>query len=114
MLSEVESICDDLAIISRGRLLRQGSFAALASQAGGFEITASGLRPPVSEEIAQTGARVEAQADGNVIIRAADEQAQQRVLAILVQAGCHVLSTKRRTATLEELFFETLGEDPRA
>jgi len=114
VLSEVESICDDVAIISRGRLLRQGPFADLAGQAGGFEITASGLQPPVSEQIAQTGCRVETRGNGSTIIWAADEQAQQRVLALLLQAGCRVLSTAKRAATLEELFFETLGEEPGA
>ena len=41
ILSEVEAVCDDVAIISRGRLVRQGSFADLASEAGGCDTATS-------------------------------------------------------------------------
>lgn len=114
VLSEVESICDDVGIINRGRLVRSGSVAELTAELRGYEVTTRDLTEQASEEIARLGGRVEIHADGTAIIRVADEETQQRTVAILVQAGCPVLSAKQREATLEEIFFRALGEGAQA
>lgn len=111
VLSEVEAVCDDVAIISRGRLVRQASFADLASEAGACDITTRALPDQVSQEIAAAGGRIETPADDAAVIWVPDEDAQQRVIALLVRAGRPVLSTGKRTSTLEEVFFRALGEE---
>ena len=48
---------------------------------------------------------------GAAVIWVPDEDAQQRVIALLVRAGRPVLSTGKRTSTLEQVFFRALGEE---
>jgi ABC-2 type transport system ATP-binding protein len=110
VLSEVESVCDDIGIINRGRLVRRGPLGDLASQVGGYQVTTRGLGEQACEEIRRAGGLVEAKPDGTIEISARDEQMQQRVVAITVREGCPVLSATRRSGTLEEVFFRTLEE----
>jgi ABC-2 type transport system ATP-binding protein len=110
VLSEVESVCDDVAILNRGRLVRQGPLSDLASLETGYEITTRGLGPAAADQIAQFGAGIDARPDGTTVIKVADEDAQQRVLAILLQARHPVLEARKRGATLEQVFFEALRE----
>ena len=113
VLSEVESVCDDVAIVARGRLLRQGSLSELAAEAGGYEITTRALGETARDNIAQLGASLESQPNGATVVTAADEATQQRVVAILVEAGHPVLTTGKRQTTLEDVFFQILGEEGR-
>jgi len=111
ILSEVESVCDDVAILSRGRLVRQGPLSELASRTEGFEITTRAIPEGTADAVAQAGGHIETAADGGMVISTADEATQQRVLALLVGAGLPVLSANKRAATLEDLFFQALTEE---
>jgi ABC-2 type transport system ATP-binding protein len=111
VLSEVELVCDDVAIINRGRLVQQGALAELAGRSGGYEITTRGVAESVRAELAHAGAQLDTRPDGAVVIWGPDEETQQRLLAILVSSGCPVLSASKRSSTLEELFFEALEQE---
>jgi ABC-2 type transport system ATP-binding protein len=111
VLSEVESVCDDVGIMNRGRLIRHGSLAGLASEAGGHEVTTRDLPDQAREEITRVGGRMETKPEGTTTIWTADEEAKQSVVGILVQAGCSVVSVAKRPGTLEEIFFRTLDQE---
>src|SRR5438093_6111609 len=89
LLSEVELVCDRVAIISKGRLAAAGTPAELA-RAGGVEIeTGSGLRtfPDARRDDAPS------------------------LVAELVAAGESIYGVRVLTSTLEETYLEVVGED---
>jgi ABC-2 type transport system ATP-binding protein len=93
LLSEVELVCDRVAIIARGELVAAGTPAELA-HAGGVEVeTASGPR----------------------VYREARRDDVPRIVRELVAAGEDVYGVRVVTSTLEEAYLEAVGgEDGRA
>ena len=86
LLSEVELVCDRVAIISRGRLVAEGSPAEL-SRARGVEIeTASGVR------LFEGGTREEAPA----------------IVARLVAEGEQIYGVRVLTTSLEDVYLEAV------
>jgi len=111
VLSEVEAVWDDVAIISRGRLVKEGSLSELAGESGGYEVTTEALDENARQGIAVLGGHAETKPDRRTVIRVPDQETQQRVVATLVKAGRPVLSTRRLGSTLEDIFFRALGEE---
>jgi ABC-2 type transport system ATP-binding protein len=88
LLSEVELVCDRVAIIARGSLVAAGTPAEL-SHAGGLEVeTASGTR---------------------VFAEARREDAP-RIVRELVAAGEEVYGVRVLTSTLEDAYLEAVGD----
>jgi ABC-2 type transport system ATP-binding protein len=88
LLSEVELVCDRVAIISRGEVVAAGAPSELA-RAGGIEVeTASGTR--VFEDAGRDDA--------------------PRIVRELVAAGEDVYGVRVRTSTLEDAYLEAVGE----
>ncbi|HUS33638.1 MAG TPA: ABC transporter ATP-binding protein [Kofleriaceae bacterium] len=91
LLSEVELVCDRVAIIARGQVVAAGTPAQL-SKAGGVEVeTASGKR---------------------VFADAAREDAP-RIVRELVTAGEDVFSVRVLTSSLEDAYLEAVGDQGR-
>jgi ABC-2 type transport system ATP-binding protein len=89
LLSEVELVCDRVAILARGKLVASGAMNEL-TQARGLEV--------------ETGAGVRLIAD------VGREQVPQ-VVRDLVAAGEEVYSVRLVRSTLEETFLELTGGD---
>jgi ABC-2 type transport system ATP-binding protein len=88
LLSEVELVCDRVAIISRGLVAAAGSPEEL-SQPRGVEVdTASGTRTWAD----------------------AGREDAPRIVAELVAAGERIYGVRVLTTTLEEVYLETVGE----
>ncbi len=87
LLSEVEQVCDRVAIIARGRLVRAGTPAELAGP-GGVEVeTESGPR----------------------VFAGAERADAPRIVAELVAAGEQVYRVEVRHSSLEEVYLEAVG-----
>ena len=89
LLSEVELVCDRVAILSRGSVVAAGTPAEL-SRASGVEVeTAAGLRefPDATREDAP------------------------RIVAELVAAGERIYEVRVRQTTLEETYLKAVGEE---
>jgi ABC-2 type transport system ATP-binding protein len=87
LLSEVELVCDRVAILLRGRVVEEGSPAKLARSRGVEIETDEGVR---------------------LFERAAREDAP-RLVAELVAAGRKVYGVRVLTSTLEETYLEAVG-----
>ncbi len=88
LLSEVELVCDRVAIISKGRLAAHGAPAELA-RPGGVEIdTGGGLR----------------------VFPDARREDAPRLVAELVAAGESIYGVRVLTSTLEETYLEVVGD----
>jgi ABC-2 type transport system ATP-binding protein len=107
LLSEIEMVCDRVAIIHRGRIVREGSVAQLLERPGQYEITARNIR-------ACDFADVCAGADGTQIIRTAAKD-QRRTIERIWEKGGEVVSVTPVRRSLEEVFLElTSSEDTTA
>ena len=110
LLSEVEQMCDRVAIIHRGRTLAAGTVRELLGRAGGgrlrFQVTpiakaATLLAPFVEDQ------QVELTEDA-VIARIGADRVPEAVAA-LAAAGVLVFAVERQSTTLEEIFLSVTG-----
>jgi len=88
LLSEVELVCDRVAIISRGRLVAEGSPAELSRERGVEVETASGTR------VFERSTRADAPG----------------IVARLVAEGEQVFGVRVLSTTLEDVYLEAVGE----
>jgi ABC-2 type transport system ATP-binding protein len=91
LLSEVELVCDRVAIIARGEVVAAGTPAEL-SKPGGVEI--------------ETG-------NGTRMFPDADRDDAPRIVRELVTAGQEVFGVRVLTSSLEDAYLEAVGEDAR-
>jgi ABC-2 type transport system ATP-binding protein len=91
LLSEVELVCDRVAIIARGEVVAAGTPAEL-SKPGGVEVETGG------------GTRVFAQAG---------REDAPRIVRDLVGSGEEVFGVRVLTSSLEDAYLEAVGEDAR-
>jgi ABC-2 type transport system ATP-binding protein len=110
ILSDIEALCDNVAILRRGKLAATGNLDRLLTQSGEtqtFEINVKGVSAEtLKTEIAGIGgASVSSKASGaNVHIL--DEKDIDRVLEITRRAGGKLVSVQPVKQSLEELFVE--------
>jgi ABC-2 type transport system ATP-binding protein len=105
LMSEVEELCDRVAIVSRGRVIHEGSLAELIeSTSGRYELrTTDDDRATAIAAHAQGITELETTSHG--LTFAADDRAVAALSLQLAQEGIGLTALVPRTATLEELFF---------
>ena len=106
LLAEVELICDRVAIIHKGRLLRTGTVSELISSQRMMELRVGDVAGAIAI-VRQRG--LEATADGDQIFIAIDEAEAPPIIAALAQNGIEVFHARPRMQSLEELFIEATG-----
>ena len=97
LLSEVELVCDRVAILSRGRVVRIGALNAMLETTDQVEI--------VAQSIAQ-GLFAKATAEGGRIRFAVPKSQQRETIERVWTAGGEVVSVNPVRRSLEELFLE--------
>jgi ABC-2 type transport system ATP-binding protein len=104
LLSEVELVCDRVAILSSGRVVRTGTLSSMLETSDQVEIVAQSITPTLFKD-----ATVEDQR-----IRFAISKTQQReALERIWGAGGEVISVNPVRRSLEELFLELTGSESR-
>lgn len=112
ILSDVEALCDEVAILRKGKLAASGKLDdLLQSQAEGqvFEVT---LRGNTAENIGLPGidpSQIVSRAHG-VMIRIEDESQIDSLLAEARKQGFHLVSIQPTKQSLEDLFVSTTTE----
>jgi len=105
ILQDIEMICDRVAIIVGGRIVKEGALRDLVSERVLFtEAIVAGLAP---EAFAGVGESVSAQGD-RVLLRIFDESKVDEVLDLVRAHRGRLLSLSPRTETLEDIFVETV------
>lgn len=90
LLSEIELVCDRVAILSRGRIVAEGRPSELARPRG-----------------------VEVDVDGGTrVFAGAGRDEAPRIVADLVAAGEKVYGVRVLETTLEEIYLEAVGDEP--
>ncbi|MDP9360193.1 MAG: ABC transporter ATP-binding protein [Acidobacteriota bacterium] len=106
LLAEVELICDRVAIIHKGRILREGTVRELISSRRDMELRV--------DDVARASAiarerNLTFRTDGDRIWFGIEEQDAPPLIAALVESGVNVFHAQRRTQSLEEMFLEATG-----
>jgi ABC-2 type transport system ATP-binding protein len=111
LMDEVEDLCDRVAIVTRGRVVYEGSLEELiASTSGRYDLRTTDDGP--AAVIARRAPGISDLASSSRGLSfAGDERAVAALTLELAQAGIGLRALVPRTATLEELFFRmTEGE----
>jgi ABC-2 type transport system ATP-binding protein len=106
ILQDIEMICDHVAIIVGGRVVKHGPLEDLVSEKILFtELTVSGLAP---EDFRGLGERVTVRGD-RVFLKIVEERRVDEALALVRAKNGKVVSLSPRTETLEDIFVETVS-----
>lgn len=107
-LSDVERICDRVAIIAKGKIAAQGKLEDLLA-GGRIEITATGVSKELSEKF-RSGDTVVSIASDRLIVDLSDSNDPNPIVDTLRSAGAKILSIIPRRKRLEDLFVETVRD----
>ncbi len=106
ILSDIEVLCDSVAILKRGRLAHVGSLDELrASETSVIEIIATGADEALLKQHLGINATVNSTASG-LRIEVSDEKDVDKVIAALRKANGKLVSVQPVRQSLEELFIE--------
>jgi ABC-2 type transport system ATP-binding protein len=106
LLAEIELTCDRVAIIHKGRILREGTVRDLISSRRDMELRVDDVAR--ASTIAHER-NLTFRADGDRIWIAMEEADAPPLIAALVESGVNVFHAQRRTQSLEEMFLEATG-----
>ena len=122
ILSEVQSICDDVLILAHGKLIARGTPQQLAqrlSAKGSISATAQGSREDVLRAAAGVAGlqniTVTGQENGEISFTAesaAGADLRGALSQALAAAGCPVLRLSAQTASLEDVFLQLTDGAP--
>ena len=105
ILQDIEMICDRVAIIVGGRIVKEGGLRDLVSEKVLFtEVTVSGLPP---QTFAGLGESVSARGD-RVLLKVYDEARVDEVVGLIHDQKGRLISLSPRTETLEDIFVDTV------
>ena len=108
LLSEVEQICDAVAIIDRGKVVAQGRLADLL-RTSAVRVRATGLSREGRAALAQFG-EVDDGPDGVILVRGIEHDRIPELVGAVVGAGARVYAVEPQQETLEERFLRLLGQ----
>jgi len=111
LLSEVELVCDRVAILNKGKLLRLGSVRELTESEHVYSITLAET-PPESLRVEWEATRAPVQIDGRTLtLSATDLPYLNGLLDRLRSQGCLIETITRKRNTLEDLFLQVVSKE---
>lgn len=108
LLTEVEQVCDRIAIVTRGRVVAHGSVSEILGRGRGVRVRARPNGTPLDRVLAPFG-RAELHSDG-ATLHGVEPDGIPAVVAALVEADAAVYAVEPLAATLEERFLELTAE----
>jgi ABC-2 type transport system ATP-binding protein len=106
ILADAEMICDEVAILVKGKVVEHGSLDVLLERDVHFwDVSVKGWKPP-----AKLGDAVVVNRKNNVLLRIEREKAVQEVIDMAREAGGQILGVTPHKASLEDLFMERIPE----
>jgi ABC-2 type transport system ATP-binding protein len=107
LLSELEMVCDRVAILIEGLVARQGTLAELTEHTVDYRITISGNLDTVRAELESRGAAVE---NGAIVLPGHDLAKVNELVDLLRGRKLLIESVRPHRFSLEEILVETMGE----
>jgi ABC-2 type transport system ATP-binding protein len=116
-LEEADSLCDRIAIIDHGHIIRIGTPDELKASVGGDIIVVGieGAAPDISSDLAQVVSVKEVKRNGNEYRIKAElgEQASPQIMDLVRSKGLHVTKISLTKPTLDEAYLEFTGRSLR-
>jgi ABC-2 type transport system ATP-binding protein len=111
ILSDVEMVCDRVAIIVSGRIAYAGELEAFHGDHKEFDVTLSGLPPDFAEELeARVGGRLAGRGE-HVTVRVTEKDMHELVQSALAR-GARVEEIVRHREDLEDVFLRAVEAQP--
>jgi len=108
LLPEVELFCDEVAIISKGRVALQGKLAELTAGSG-YRLSAAGVGEAARDRLRVMALSVAGQ-NGTVDFAFASREAAKRAIDVLREAGSEIESVRHEQSTLEDVFVRAVQD----
>jgi ABC-2 type transport system ATP-binding protein len=109
IIPDVESLCDRVAVIIGGKLVREGTVVSLLKNDQAIlEATIEEAKPEVLESLKDKLASVEALESRHVL--RFDQVHDREVLGTLISSGARLTQLRRVQVSLEELFLKAVQE----
>jgi ABC-2 type transport system ATP-binding protein len=108
LLSEVEQVCDAVAIVDRGKVVAQGDLAQLLGTSS-VRVRAIGVSRDARAAMARFGELVDTD-DGAVLVKGIERERIPELVSAVVSAGARVYAVEPQHESLEERFLSLLGQ----
>lgn len=112
LLADVQAICDRVAILSEGKLVKFGTVRELVGPSQTFEVYAQNIDAGALEQAKQKGYAFE-QADNHVLLHAQSAEQLDHVLGFVRESQGRVIDVKGYSETLEDVFVRSVKSDGR-
>lgn len=112
LLSEIEMICDRVAVINKGRIVAEGKLEEMLARTVGVELQVEGQTPRMMEELSALGQNL--YVNGRLIRISLNEGIDISALAeAVVKNGGRLYSLRPGQASLEDLFIDLIRNEER-
>jgi ABC-2 type transport system ATP-binding protein len=108
LLSEVEQVCDAVAIVDRGKVVAQGDLAQLLG-ASSVRVRAAGVSRDARAAMARFG-ELDDDADGAILVKGIERERIPELVSAIVASGARVYAVEPQHESLEERFLSLLGQ----
>ncbi len=110
LLPDVQAVCEHLAIIHGGKVVRSGPISELtAHRLGEMEIRVHSRTPEFTAALERVGCGVKVLADGTLRVTKPDRIAVRQLFLAAREQGTHIRHLKPVRQTLEDTFLDAIG-----
>jgi ABC-2 type transport system ATP-binding protein len=111
LLGELEMICDSVAIMDKGQIIRQGTISELTEKSQRYEIRTQGdVSPDLLRSLADDGVTIEGEGQ-TLSVYQHDPAPMQPILDALRAESVTIVEMREVRQSLEDLFMEAVGSD---
>jgi ABC-2 type transport system ATP-binding protein len=107
LLKDMEPMCDQVGILSRGELKLTGRIDEVLEKGTGYRVRSANVSPELKQKTSAMGTQV-SEEDGTLLLKAADQQKALEIAQVLSQGGADVIEVGHDRRTLEEVFLEVV------
>jgi ABC-2 type transport system ATP-binding protein len=112
ILADIETICSDVVILNKGRIVAQGNLQSLRSvDYNLYELKIIGNEEGFRKSLESQGSRVDVTEDGLLKIYLPAERDHMEIFRTAAGLGVQVRQFARSRTSLEDLFAQTVGVD---
>lgn len=113
LLADVQAICDRVAIISEGKLVKFGTVPELVGRSQRFEVYAANINEAAKTQARAKNYSIEEQPDGIVVFHTNSSEQLDEVLSFVRDSKAQTVDVKGYSETLEDVFVRSVRSDGR-
>lgn len=110
LLSEVEMICNEVAVINKGQIIAEGTLSNLLSEGIEVDLQVGEINEAIKRELEKIGKIVFAN-DSGIRVAVSELEDVPQLAEILIQKGARLYELTIRHRSLEDLFIELIQGD---